>query len=510
MKIKLRRNRHNLSHFRLGTCHPGELVPVGLVEINPGDTFNHKVSSFMRFLPMNAPLMQNCQVRLHSFFVPHRIIWDKWETFITRTTAPAIPTTNLHDLQAANSASRLADYLGINSNTAEHVGDFTEVSVLAFAAYNKIFNEYYRDQDLVSPLVDDAGIIDVPNDCAVQRVAWQKDTFTSSRPWPQKGADVTIPLGTEAPLVFPGSPESTAYPFVDSNKLLIGGAKDQIVAAAGDITQATRTDSGQILEFASNTNSPPYADLSNSAAATVRAFRRAVELQKLAERLSQFGSRYPEYLASMGVKSSDARQNRPEYLGGGKVQVSFSEVLQTAEGTTSDVGEMKGHGIAPGGTKPYRRFFEEHGFVMTLMSVRPQTVYSQAIPRHFFHGLHDGPNDYYTPELERIGQQEIYNKEIYQTNDGNDEEIFAYADRYYEYRKCMSQVSGDLKVGKPLDYWTWARGFTTRPALNQTFIECLPDTRIFADEASYPIIFGVNHKLIAQRMITNNTIGGII
>jgi hypothetical protein len=505
MKVKIKRNKHNLSHFKLGTCFPGELVPVGCVEVCPGDTFRHQVSSFVRMLPMNAPLMQNAQVRLHSFFVPFRIIWDGFEEFITRQDGALGPDKfDLDEFTSAPASIRLADYLG-----ADVTGFSASSSIikLPFSAYNAIYNEWYRDQDLVTIANTDPLTLGM-SDCIIRRISWQKDYFTASRPWPQKGADVSLPLGTEAPLVFPGSIGNSAYPYVDSAEVIVGGTRQQLSQGSGSVN-VTGTDSGLSQLYAHDVLPPPYADLTTATAATVNTVRRAFELQRLAERLAQFGSRYPEYLASMGIKSSDARLQRPEYLGGGKVNISFSEVLQTAEGSTTPVGELRGHAISPGSTAPYKRFFEEHGYVMTLMSIRPQAIYSKLIPRMFLHGLVDGANDFYTPELERIGQQAILNGEVYNANDGQDLDVFAYNDRYAEYRHQFSQVCADLKVGSPLDYWTWARGFSSRPALNQTFIECDPSARVFADQVQAPVVYGVNHKLIAYRMLTKNVIGGI-
>lgn len=499
MKVKLRRNRHNMSGYMLGTCKPGEIIPVYLEEVCPGDTVQHRINSLIRFLPMNAPIMHRVYGSFYTFRVPHRLVMEDFEDFITRTDdGITIPTMTLGNIKGDAGCARLFDYLGCQTGSVV-VGSTTTVNILAARVYNAIYNEWFRDKDLVTPL--DVFTTD-PADFAVRIAAWRKDHFTAARPWPQLGADVTLPLGTSAPVT------------IDTLTRTTGAGAPQDM---GDF-RAPNTAGG--LGTTVNATSAPgdiilsgTADLSSAVDVTVNALRRAVNLQALAERLGQFGHDYPSYLASMGVKSSDARLQRPEYLGGGKVPLSFSEVLQTAEGATTPVGEMRGHGIAPASVAPYRSFCEEHAYIMTVMVVRPDPIYSTVIPRHFFHGLVDGANDFYTPELERIGQQEIYNKELYPTNPaGGDATVWGYNNRYDEYRHHLSQVCSLLRAGQTLDYWTWARGFSSLPALNQTFIECVPSTDIFADTdaAAQNILYAVNNTVIMQRMLTKNITGRTI
>lgn len=494
----MKRYKHNLSHYRIFTAQPGELVPCGCVEVAPGDSFDHRTTSLVRFAPMLAPIMHRVQVRVHHFFVPFRLVWSDWEAFITaQTPAPTFPTVGLYS--GFGAMDRLANLLGTPNEDSLDTGATVQISALALRSYNLIWNEWYRDQDLMSPL---PVLNAVPADFQVQHICWAKDAYTAARPWPQKGADVTLPLGTEAPVVV-----DHAYS--------VGGATDY-----GNLEVHSSTDPDPVFASQVKLDDAPsstgdfeihgIADLTQATAATVNQLRRAMALQRYGERLAQFGSRYTDLLLSMGVKSSDARLQRPEYLGGGKVPLSFSEVLQTAEGTTTPVGEMRGHGIAPGSTRPYRRFFEEHGYVISLLSVRPQGVYSTVLPRHFLHGTVNGREDFWTPELERIGQQEVYYKEIF-PGETTDDDVWGYNDRYYEYRHQPSQVAGEMSIGGTFDYWTWARGFSSPPALNEDFVACNPDDHIFADQSGSPgLLIGVNHRLIARRMITPFVVGRIL
>lgn len=499
MQIKLRRNRHNLSHYHIGTCDLGELIPVGLTEVCPGDTFNHRISTLTRFLPMNAPPMHRVQTRVHQFYVPFRIIWAGFLDYITRDASTSVPTLS-YDIPTT-SFDRLAQYFGVPRPMGESLA--YPISALPFAAYNAIYNEWYRDKDLIAPLEQEADEIAVAS-LAVRRICWQKDYFTSARVDPQKGPDITFPITGTAP-VLSAQWQENGVPAVLGDLILNNlGESDPGEISGTNEPAGSGTTEIQIKGEANLTD--------GNVTALVTAFRRASRLQALAERYAQFGSDYKSILASMGVKSSDSRLQKPEYLGGCKVNLSFSEVLQTGEGA-NPVGELRGHGIAPGSSRPYRRFFEEHGYVISLLSVRPQAIYSTALPRHFMHGAVDGVNDFYTPELERIGQTEIFSKEIF-PGQGTDEDpvVFGYNDKYAEYKHQLSHVVGELAVGQTLDYWTWARGFAgpQPPALNQTFVECAPDERVFATETGHNVIFAVNHTLMAQRMMTKNPIGRVL
>lgn len=464
----MKRSKHSLSHYKLATCDAGELVPVACYEVVAGDTVQQSSSVLLRLSPLLTPVMHPFHVRLHHFFVPYRLIWSGWETFITGGGG----SPPLDAFSSGRVAGDLLDYLG-----APPVNTGTLISLLPLRAYNKIFNEYYRDQDLVSEVAEDSSV--------VQRVAWGKDYFTAARPFAQKGGAVSFPL------------QGTAYASaIETNP---GGA------SRGDlvITQDAGSPPDGVLK-----GSAPSAGSSEEAArmvvnmstgtADVRAVRLAFAMQRYNEARAQYGSRYTEYLRYLGVRSSDARLQRPEYLGGGKAVVSFSEVLQTAEGT-NPVGTLRGHGISGMRSGRFRRFFEEHGLVMSLLSVRPKAIYANGLHKMWSRVTKE---DYFQKELEFIGTQAVLNKEVYYEADGLNENTFGYTPRYREYRELPSSIAGDFRT--TLTMWHEARLFGSRPALNSTFTNCTPSDRIFAVPSGDNLWVCASHSIAARRMVSRS------
>lgn len=503
--------KHNLSFFRGITAMPGKFVPCGVVEVLPGDTFQHKLSSLIRVTPLVAPLMANVYADFFHFFIPNRIVWDDWEDFITGNDRElVVPVIERGDVDSAG--NDLFEYLGC---PPAPTGETYEVNAIPVYCYNKVWNEWIRDQDLTSAVSQ--------SNTTVLNASWGKDYFTTARPWPQKGPEVTLPLGVSAPVVFE-SDISTAGGFAgpaitnvsggasQGNATVDSGAEGGAILASGALAGPNNvrlTAGAQNIDLTSYTGG--IADLTGATAASVIDLRRALALQRFGERMASFGSRYTDYLKSIGVRSADARLQRPELLSRGSQRISFSEVLQTSSADSGVVGEMSGHGIAGAGARPYQRYFTEHGYVMTFMVVRPEPVYSTILPRHFTNMVF---TDYYQRELELIGKQAILNMELFPGQDAgaNDRDAWGYQDRYYQNRHQPNQVSNDFRVGGILDYWTMARGFATRPLLNGGFVECVPTNRVYADTSAdiHKLWVFINHRLIARRMVTHSTIGKIL
>ncbi|MEM3753885.1 MAG: major capsid protein [Thermofilaceae archaeon] len=502
----MKRYKHNLSHYKLLTGNAGILYPVSHYEVLPGDTIQQSSSCLLRASPLLAPVMHRFHVRLHTFFVPYRLLWDGWEAFITgRSTsvdgAPILGNnvfdfTPMPDVEVGD----LMDHLGVPP------GDYPNqppayLWAWPLAAYNLIYNEYYRDQDLINEVEW--------NDLNLKRVAWGKDYFTSARPWPQKGAAVTLPLGGSAPITGSGafSGASVSMQVAGAPKTAVTNPEQPVSSGRYPIAvQNGEDENNPVTWTASGSVSPGSfeADLSGATASDVRDIRVAFALQRYEEARAMYGSRYVEYLRYLGVRPSDARLQRPEYLGGGKRDISFSEVLQTAPGD-NPIGSMYGHGISGMSTRRYRRFFEEHGIVMTLLSVRPQSIYTNGVYRSW---LRRTKEDFFQKELQFVGQQEILNGEVYYTGVSANMDPFGYQDRYAEYTMVPSTIAGDFRT--TLDFWHAARIFDSAPALNATFVQCDPTDRIFSVPSEDTLWITTQHRVAARRLVARNPSARII
>lgn len=477
----MKRSKFNLSNYKLATMDMGKLYPIGLSEVLPGDTFRHSTSALVRLSPMKAPVMHPLVVRIHHWFVPHRIVWSGWEDFITGgpdgNDTQKVPTITV---SAAAAANELFDYFGANP-----VEGMT-YSALPVGAFNKIYNEYYRDQDLAVERNE--------FDASIPKVAWEKDYFTASRPWTQKGDDVLIPIAGSAPVVTnnqsPILTDGTNSAYINTGAVNSGQDAD-VMKVSQYLTYGTS------LKFGAQ--SGLEADLSAAAALKANEFREAFALQRYKEARAKYGSRYTEYLRYLGVRSSDARLQRPEYLGGGKSTIAVSEVLNTASdtgGTFSPLGSFGGHGITAMRSRTYQKFFEEHGYVISLMSIRPKTIYVDGVLRTF---LKETKEDFWQKELQSIGQQEVKKAEVF-ADVGTAANVFGYADRYNEYKRQWSTVAGEFR--NVLDHWHLGRKFSGGgPALNQTFTDCDATKRVFAEQTQHSVYVMAMHKLRARRMV---------
>jgi hypothetical protein len=467
-------NTFDLSHDRKFSGKIGELMPISVMEVVPGDKFNIKATNMTRFAPLITPIMHKASVYCHFFFVPNRILWPNWENFISGgedgLADPTFPTVNL-SVPTQYGVQTLADYLGLPTGIP-----LNTVSALPFAAYQKIYQDYYRDENLISKtdvtLSDGTqSNTDTIELASMKKRAWQHDYFTSALPWTQRGPEATIPLGTEAPIFWSNNPisntkvrESGTGNFISNVSLpLDTGSNGNLQASIPQPTGIDFDNSDHLR-----------ADLSTATASSINDLRRAFRLQEWLERNARGGARYIEIItAHFGVRSSDARLQRPEFLGGSSTPITISEVLQTsntAGATGADAtpqGNMAGHGVSVGSSNYVSYRAEEHGYIIGIMSVMPKTAYQQGVPKHW---KKLDKFDYYWPSFANIGEQPIYNEELYYQNSAVDQEVFGYTPRYAEYKYIPSTVHGTFRTS--LDFWHMGRIFSTKPTLNADFIEC--------------------------------------
>lgn len=496
----MKRNKFSLSHYKLLTADMGKLYPISCIDVLPGDTMQHATTALIRMQPILAPVMHPINVKIHHWFVPYRLIWESFEDFITGNDTPDFPT-----IKKDFTKGSLGDYLGLFGNQ--------EVSALPFRAYQLIWNEFYRDQDLQTELTNtEEDGEDTQTNTNLLPVSWAKDYFTTSRPWTQKGSEIGIPVGSDIDITFsdpyvkfhrggnidalvsssagasryqPSPVEFDSYSVPSwSDEGINFGVKDSITSA-NDPARSLYATIG-------DTNGQVQANLS-SASVSVNDLRLALALQRYEEARAKYGSRYVEYLRYLGVRSSDARLQLPEYLGGGKQTIQISEVLNTSgEGI---LGSMAGHGINAMRTNRYRRFFEEHGVILSLMYIMPKAMYVDGTHRSW---LKRTKEDFFQRELQHIGMQEVYTRELKGT--APNDAIFGYQDRYDEYRRMPSSVSGDFR--DTLDFWHLGRTFDNDPVLNSDFISNEPTKRIFAEQNNNEFLIMANHSIQARRMLT--------
>jgi hypothetical protein len=430
--------------------------------------------------------MHPVAVQIHSFYVPNRILWSGWEDFITGDSATPPPTLS----GAAHVRGSLKDYLGAYDDAS------VDMSVLPVRAYNKIFNEYYRDQDLVTEVSEDS--------TAIQFAAWEKDRFTAARPWPQKGTAVTLPIGTEAPVLGIGKDDQT----YSGSGTLYESDGAQHTYGAGEIAQVN---TNVFMAEKGTTGYPNVrADLSSATGVDIREFREALAVQRYQEARARYGSEYVDYLRYCGVRPSDARLQRPEFLAGGRQWVAFSEVIQTSYDATNTepIGQLYGHGLAAMRSNRFTRFFEEHGWMLSLMVVRPRALYGNGFPRKF---TKTEKEDYFQKELQDVGHEEIYNQEIYSghTNPAGTAGIFGYGPRYSDYMFEENRVSGEFRDSLSND-WHLGRLFSSDMALNADFIKCDPNKRIFADQTNHHLKVMARNHIIARRHVRRSDVGRVI
>ena len=538
-----KRHKFKLNHQAKLTGEMGELLPIFCQDVLPSDRFRISTQQLIRFAPLLAPVMSDIDCYVHFFFVPNRLIWKDWETFITgskngkrlkdeevpqqpklripytylnKTADDALGETKYSDGKKIASNGTLLDYLQFPTVKKDFIpsrlNGGIDIDELPLRAYQRIFFDWYRDENLSD--FDDFEIIDSENYnngindldgtstsgkqranllMRLQKRAWKKDYFTSALPFAQKGDDVLIP-GTNSSIDLSNitgslkfKSDSTIRSFQDRNGYTNNTGTLRAYQSPGASQYNITGDNGN-----GNLAANPYlyeVVLNSSGEAqsigegTIRELRRAMAAQRFLEREAVGGSRYIEQILSFfGVKSSDARLQRSEFLGGSKQPVVVSQVLQTSEGTSnSPLGQPAGNAVSAGGKYIFDRTFEEHGWIIGLMSIVPRAEYMNGYPRKY---MKNDRYDYYWPQFAHIGEQEIKRQELnynFFNDDDTNDKTFGYTPRYAEYRFINSHVHGDFKDS--LEFWTLVRDYDKDiPLLNEQFITCNPSKRIFAYE----------------------------
>lgn len=491
------------------TFDAGYLVPVFCDEVLPGDSFDMKVNFFGRLSTPIVPFMDNLFLDMHFFFVPNRLVWDNWEKFNGAQKNPGDSTDYLIPYVEAPpapaygfSVGSIFDYFGLPTNAPG-----IRINALPLRAYNLIYNEWYRDENLQisAPVLMGDGPDNIAN-YPLQRRGKRHDYITSCLPWPQKGPSVPIPMASSAPvnsvlstLSFQGASSSG---IVRNLNYSVGAASAVSWLTAPGVNEVARLQAGINIGTADT----------SGIAGTINQLRQAFQLQKLYERDARGGTRYTEIIrAHFGVVSPDARLQRPEFLGSASQPINIHPIAQTSSTDgTSPQGNLAGMGTVSGRFNGFNKSFTEHGYIIGLASVRADLSYQQNLDRMWTRKTRW---DFFWPALSGIGEQAVLVQEVRCTGTLSDDDVFGYNERYAEYRYKQSQITGKMRSAAPdsLDIWHLAQWFSTTPSLNSAFIEENPPIdRVLAVPSEPDILFDAYFDLKCARPMPAYSVPGLV
>lgn len=529
-RADIQRSNFNRSHGYKTTFDSGYLVPFFVDEVLPGDTFNLKATLFGRLATPVVPFMDNLYLETFFFFVPNRLVWNNWQKFNGEQENPGDSTDYLVPTleKTAFEVGTIGDYFGIPTGVS-----LEKINALPFRAYNLIYNEWFRDENLQDSLTVEKG--DGPDSVSnykLVRRGKRHDYFTSCLPWPQKGPGVEINLGATASLSGTLSVPSLRVGGTTTETGTSTARNLDVAPLSRDIGSRTAPPGFYQGSFAvydstvpivtTGLTTEPYsvdmatsgitADLSGASAITINSLRQAFQLQRLYERDARGGTRYTEILrAHFGVISPDARLQRPEYLGGSSTRININPVQQTSStDSTTPQGNLAAYGVLGDRVNGFTKSFVEHGYIIGLVNVRADLTYQQGLNRMWSRQTRF---DFYWPALAHLGEQAVLNKEIYAQGTSEDDDVFGYQERWAEYRYYPSQITGKMRSSyeQSLDVWHLAQEFSSLPQLNDEFIvDNPPLSRVIAVPSEPQILLDCYFNLNCVRPMPVYSVPGLI